>query len=187
MNIISYRIFDENRRRAAAGLALAAVMAALVPALPARAAQDKVLPVQIEANQAQLNDKTGISVYTGDVKITRGELVLTGSRLVITRQENRSDYIADLTGSPAHLNQGVTDQVEQPITGSAHEIRYLTADQVVTLKGDAVLHRQNDLLRGDTIRYDVQTDKIIANGQGAGNGRVRIIIHPKKKENGAQQ
>lgn len=173
------------RRHSRAHLWLAAALLALSPTLAAGATTDKPLPIQIEADQAQLNDRTGVSVYTGNVKVTRGELVLTGKRLVITREKNRRDYVATLTGSPAHLYQGVTEQVERPVTGTSQEIHYTTANQMVTLKGDAVLHRDKDLLRGDVIRYNVGTEQIVANSGESGDGRVHIIIHPQ--QNGAAQ
>ena len=49
---------------------------------------DPLEKITIDADYMRLNIETGESVYTGNVKITQGELVLTGDEVTLMQKEN---------------------------------------------------------------------------------------------------
>ena len=68
-----------NRRSARIGLA---VVVALVATSAAALPEDRTQPIHLEASRGQLDQKTGISVYEGNVTISQGSCLLYTSRCV---------------------------------------------------------------------------------------------------------
>ena len=52
----------------------------------------------------KLNLNTGYSVYTGNVKITQGELKLTGDEVTVQQTKNNEVEQITVTGKPAQYN-----------------------------------------------------------------------------------
>tara|TARA_B100001079_G_scaffold252441_1_gene245548 strand:+ start:614 stop:1165 length:552 start_codon:yes stop_codon:yes gene_type:complete len=141
------------------------------------------LPIQIESNTADFAQKTGVSTYTGNVHLTRGGLTLTGTRLVITRVNDRGNIKAVLTGNPAHIDKQPDSTSPERITGHADQLEYTNANAVLTLRGDAMLNRAGgDTISSPVITRDLDTGQTQAQGSGGAgaenDGRVRITIQP---------
>lgn len=138
----------------------------------------KQLPIHIQSNHADFSQKTGVSTYTGQVRLTRGELTLTGDKLKVTQIKQRRRIKAVLTGDPAHIDKQPDSSDNQVVTGHARQIVYTNADSVVTLRGNAVVNRNGDQIRGAVITHDLDTGTTHAErGQGS-NERVHITIQP---------
>ena len=55
----------------------------LISSLVFALSTDREQPIQIEADAAELDDASGITVYTGNVLVTQGTMRLWGNRLTI--------------------------------------------------------------------------------------------------------
>ena len=74
------------------------------PGISLGLSEDNDQPMLIEADSAELDDKKGISIYKGNVKVTQGTLVLTGEIMTV---HNNGDDISKVIveGSPATYRQ----------------------------------------------------------------------------------
>ena len=52
---------------------------------------DRDKPIHITADTAELNDKTGISIYRGDVEMVQGTTILTGDVITIHSPNKKAD------------------------------------------------------------------------------------------------
>jgi lipopolysaccharide export system protein LptA len=146
---------------------------------------DRDQPINIEADKASLNDKTGFSVYEGNVRLQQGTLLFTGNRMTVQLTDNKVDTIV-LTGTPATYVQRPqgrdTDQHEE-----AGRIEYYALDdRVILLEKARIWESGADEFRSDRIVFSLKSDTVDAGG-GGDSGRVHITLHPKEKNKNNQK
>ncbi len=140
---------------------------------------DRDQPMMIEADRVELDDSTGISVYSGNVKVTQGTLELTGDRMTV---HNKGDDIQKvlMSGNPATYKQR-PDGKESDVRAKAKRMEYYTDPQRIILLEQAEVDQAGDVLRSERIVYDVAKDQVNA-GTNQPNERVIITIQPKPKK-----
>ena len=151
-------------------------LAPLVLALATPAVCAQGFPIDIEADRAEVSQKTGVSTYTGNVVLTRGPLRLSGSRLTVSRSED-GEIRAELEGEPVQIRREPDAGEGAAITGRANRLTYRAAEAVLELNGSAVLNRDGDAVRGDRIRHFLDGGRTEA--MRGDDERVRITIQPE--------
>lgn len=148
-----------------------------------RADRDK--PTQIEANRMSSDDARRISIFDGNVVLTKGTILLRADRIVV-RQDADGFQISVATGNPARFRQK-RDGRDEWIEGEALRIEIDDRNEKIDLREKARVTRDKDEVRGDTISIDARSEFFsVAGGAGAataGNpeGRVRAVIQPKAR------
>ncbi|TVS17141.1 MAG: lipopolysaccharide transport periplasmic protein LptA [Gammaproteobacteria bacterium] len=156
-------------------LLLAPVLALPVAALP----EDRDQPIEIRAEQVELDDETGIAVYEGSVQLDQGSLQVLAHRLTIhTRDQAVSRIVAEGVpeGEPARYRQ-IPERDAAPVEARARTITYLATDERVELEGNAHLRQLDDTFAGDRITYDIRERRIAASG-GRDGQPVTMTIQP---------
>jgi lipopolysaccharide export system protein LptA len=148
----------------AASVALAVTLAiapamgappAAAPAAPAPAApgppnalqgfsQNREEPVSIESNSFELNDKTKVASFLGDVQVTQGDTTLRCARLLV---------FYDQGGTPGTLTAA------KPGPGGQQQIRRLEA------RGGIVVTQKEQIATGETGIFDMKTNTITMSGK----------------------
>src|SRR5688500_321563 len=153
----------------AAGLLLALAAA---PASAKSTDRQQPMDVQADSSDALLGD-TGISTLSVNVVITQGTLKVRAVRAEIHQAGGGPSQVV-LTGEPARLHQ-VADNGE-PTDATASRIVYELKAETMVLTGNVEIVQPRGNMRGETIRYDINTGRL--NGGGDGN-RVQMRILPK--------
>ncbi|MFZ9406232.1 MAG: lipopolysaccharide transport periplasmic protein LptA [Burkholderiaceae bacterium] len=147
---------------------------------------DRFQPIQVESDRMQYDDIKQVNVFTGQVVLTRGTLVLRSDQLVL-RQDPEGYAHGTATGQLARfrqkrdgLNEWIEGQGEELIyDGKAETLRILRKAQVRRLDGSRLL----DEIEGASILYDSRSEHYTVEGAGArapaGSGRVRVTIQPR--------
>lgn len=162
--------------RRLAGLLSALALLTSAAAVHARKS-DAEQPVHIRAASVEVNEKTGLAVYRGQVVMTQGSLRLEGDRVDITLREGRLER-AVATGKPARL-RSLGDGGEE-LEARAARVDYQAGPRVVDLEGAVWLRRGADEFTGGKARYELDTRRFTA--RGANDGQVTAIIHPPAPE-----
>lgn len=143
----------------------------------------------IQSDRAELDRKTGMVIYEGDVELTQGTLKIQSDRLMAIMDGNRLKQ-AVAEGSPARYEQQVTQ--DRPVTrATASRIDFYSDSREVTFKGNATLAQEDNLFSGEHIRYELENERVTASGhppnaappeQGTegSNERIRVIIQPQQ-------
>jgi lipopolysaccharide export system protein LptA len=150
-------------------------LAALVAAAPVLAkSSDRNQPMDISADRtdAMLGDDS-VSTLEGNVRIRQGTLEVDADRAEVHRAAGEMNRIV-LTGAPARLRQ-VSDAGE-PMEATANRIVYMLGDETMMLTNNVVITQPRGTLRGETIKYDINTGRLDGGGDGA---RVSMRILPK--------
>ncbi len=189
----SDRASDRAAGRLRRAAALAATVAALAVALgtPARAERaDRNRPINVEADRMQYDDQKQTNVFSGNVVLTRGTILVRADRLVLRQDADGFQY-ASATGAPASFRQK-RDGVEQFIEGEARQIDYDGKLETFRLRQQATMRRTErervlDEVHGGEILYETRADFFTVEGGAAGtrtadnpSGRVRVVIQPRE-------
>lgn len=156
----------------ATALALAAPTAAALP-------EDRNQPINLEASRGQLDQKTGVSVYEGNVVITQGSMRLTADTVTIHVKDNNFQRM-EAVGAPANLRYRPTADKPE-MQGTSKQVEYDVAGAKVIMSGGARLVQGQDVFVGDRVEYDLKGDVVRARGAGD-NGRIQFTIQPRTQE-----
>jgi len=141
---------------------------------------DRDQPINIEADQASLNDKTGFSVYEGNVRLQQGTLVFTGNKMTVQLTDKQLDTII-LTGTLATYVQRPEGKVVDQ-HAEAERIEYYALDErVILLRKARIWESGDEEFRSDRIVFNLKTDTVNAGG-GGDSGRVHITLQPRDKD-----
>ncbi len=155
-----------------------------VPAVP-----DRDQPMHAEADELRYDDVRKTNVFTGNVVITKGSIVIRGHRVEVRQDAagNQFGLIEGRSKQPAFFRQqrqGLNEWIE----GQAERIAYDSAASTVVLTGQAEMRRLkgtqvNDETLGDVIAYNSSTDEYKVQGRAAQAktppGRVRLTLTPE--------
>ncbi|MCB1857725.1 MAG: lipopolysaccharide transport periplasmic protein LptA [Gammaproteobacteria bacterium] len=137
---------------------------------------DKNQPIFVEADAADINDQSGVSVYSGDVKVTQGTVILNADKVTIIQKAGKTDQVI-AEGSPVEFQQ-MTDK-DELIKARAKKADYYLASELLHMTGDAVLIQGKDSFSSDRITIDRSNGQVKAGTSAQGKQRVRISIQPK--------
>ncbi|OYV31578.1 MAG: lipopolysaccharide transport periplasmic protein LptA [Thiomonas sp. 20-64-9] len=165
-------------------------------ALPVLAAKtDRNQPIHIEADAMRYDDVHQTSVFTGNVVVTKGSLVLRAATVDVRQAPDGYQYATAIAapGQLATFQQQLDTAPGQPtqtMDGAAQRIEYDGKTDVVTLRGQAMLSRLidgklADRSQGNVIAYNQITDVFTVEGGAQGatatnpGGRVRVMLTPQ--------
>jgi len=158
-----------------------AVCCSLVSGLVFALPDDQNQPIHIAADKAQINDKTGITTYTGNVIITQGSILIEGDQVELYRQDGSVNKVI-AKGKPAHFRQKNTPTDPYTDAWGLHMV-YLVSTRKLTITEQAKVIQGSDTFTGQKIDYDIERSLVNAFGgsdKASGNGRVQMIIQPKQ-------
>jgi len=147
---------------------------------------DREKPIELEADTVTVNDAKKTSIYTGNVILTQGTLMIRGDKLVV-REDQQGFQHSTSYGNPTTFKQK-RDGKDEYMEGSAQRIEYDGRMDKVQLYTKAWVKRGEDIVHGDYISYDANAEyaEVIGGGSQAATaatptGRVKAIIQPKNK------
>lgn len=162
------------------------VALALALALPLAAAAEKAdreKPTQVEANRMTADDVRRMTVFEGNVIMTKGTIRLTAERVVV-RQDEAGFQHASATGKPVRFRQRQDPKPGEKegvwVEGEALRIELDEREQKIELFESARVNRGGDEVAGDYIFVDQRSELYqVSAGKGADKGRVKAVIQPK--------
>ncbi len=145
-------------------------------------ANDSKQAINLEADSADIDDLKGISVYTGNVILTQGSMVIKSSKLTIHLDKNKDLEKAVSIGSKKKLatfKQRPEGKKTDFFARAETMIYYLQKDKIHLLK-QAYINQDGDTFSGDKIIYDTKKETVAANSsKKSSHSRVRVTIQPK--------
>lgn len=173
-------------------LVLLSALALAWPGLAVRAERaDRGKPMNIESDTLRYDDQKQLSIFTGNVLMSKGTIAMRGARLEV-RQDADGNQFGVLTAEPGkrafyrQKREGLDEYIEGEAEvveydGKADRVRLVRRAEFRRLRGAVV----NDQMTGSVIVYDNTNDTFSVDGQSAGvpsasvGGRVRAMLTPK--------
>jgi lipopolysaccharide export system protein LptA len=141
---------------------------------------DRDKPIEIEADTMTVDDAKSTSIYTGDVILTQGTMLIRADELIV-RQDKQGFQHSTSLGNPTTFKQKMEGSNEY-IQGKALRIEYDGHMDKIHLYKKAEVKRGKDIVVGDYITYDANAEVAQAMSSKTENGkkgRTKAIIKPK--------
>lgn len=145
-------------------------------------------PLKVEADDASatgLNFEDSDWTLKGNVKITLPDGMLTSSDAKVMFRKNQISR-AEIHGAPAQFEQ-LIKETGKLAKGHANSIVYDVQADTVRMAGDAWLTDGENVIRGETLVYDIAGQRVAANPGGTDPGGVRITINPRSQDKPADK
>ena len=155
------------------------IVLTIIPALSFALKGDEKQPLQIVADSATLDQKQMVSVFTGNVVITKGSLVVHADKGV-ANEDKQGNRTLTLYGSPVTFVQAQDDGGK--IEGQGDKFEYNSKSSLAVLTGRARVKKGKNAVIGDVLTYNTQTQvySVTSNfGNGVNKtsgGRITVIL-----------
>ncbi len=166
---------------------------AIVPVAASAEKADRDKPMNIEADNLVHDELNQVSIFTGRAVLTKGSLVMRGSRIeiredpdgyqsgVILPESNKRAFFRQKREGVDEFMEGEGQRIE--FDGRADKIKLIKDEEARRYRG-AVL---TDQMTGNLIIYDNLADVLSIDGQVSkeggktSSGRVKAVLAPRSK------
>ena len=135
----------------------------------------KNAPINIYADYMRYEIKSGVSTYSGNVRVTQNSIELTGDKVIAVQKEQVLKNIT-VTGKPATYRQLSEDG--NYINAQSMQMEYQADKNTLVLSNKARLEQAGSVMESDQIIYDTINEVVIA-GDDKADKRVNITITPE--------
>ena len=126
---------------------------------------DTALPVQVTADQLSINQTDGKAVFTGNVVVTQGTMILQAATLQVEYAQDKQSIARMLADGGVKLAAGTE-------AASAQSAVYSPETGDLVLKGDVLLTQGSSTISGQILTISLKT------GLGTMEGRVTTTFTP---------
>lgn len=150
---------------------------------------DRDKPLNANADALKYDDLKQTSVFSGNVIVTKGTILMRGGRIDVRQDPQGFQYasISSNSNAQAYFKQKRENGVDEWIEGVADTIEYDGKADTVRFVKKANLKRlrgatTSDEIVGGLVVYDNTTDVYTVDGgagQGGSGGRVSAVLSPK--------
>ena len=159
--------------------------------LPAAAlTTDKDQPIEVEADQVEIDDMNKVAIYRGNVVVVQGSIRMTGEEMTVyNTEDDELDHLI-MEGNPATYQQ-LPDNSETPDQARAARLEYYELRNLIVLIRDAWVKQEKSTLTGERIEYNTELSRVRAWSQPEGKApaatpekksRVKLIIKRQKDD-----
>ena len=139
---------------------------------------DSEKPIHITADTAELNDKTGVSIYRGEVEMVQGTIILTGDIITVYSKDDEVTKMISV-GDLATYTE-TTDEGEI-VYAESEEMIHNSLEKKVELFRRGKVTKNGNIIRSDYILYLTEEGLI---DTGTRQDRINIVIQPKSDDAG---
>ncbi|HEC14076.1 MAG TPA: lipopolysaccharide transport periplasmic protein LptA [Acidiferrobacteraceae bacterium] len=150
---------------------------------------DKDQAAIVDADNIEMDFNTGDRIYTGNVSVRQGSMLLRSDKLVVKFKDDALQN-AVAYGKPARFRQR-PDGKGEDVRGKALRIVFDEINNKIHLYNKAEVTQGQNTIKSKEIHYDMTTSKVIIKGAASSQsggmdagGRARIIIRPKESASG---
>lgn len=132
-------------------------------------------PIELEADTLSYHQKTGTSIYKGNVKITSGDMVLSGDEVEVFSADGEVSKVISIA-KPSRFTQG---SGKGSIQGQALKIEYQIEKQLVKFIGDVKIKEGGKIFIGEQAFYDIKKKTFFSRKK---KGRIKLILDSKAQK-----
>ena len=131
-------------------------------------------PLSVRADSIQINERTGLSLYQGHVRLVQDGLIVRAERVRVRSAHGAVLSIRAL-GHPLHIEDQKTGGL--PVFGQAQTLHFIASKDEVSLTTHVVFRQGVDILHGHVIHYYVRSQRMTAIKGPKERVRARIVPH----------
>lgn len=129
-------------------------------------------PIQITANQMEVDRKKNMITYRGNVVTTQGDMTMRSESLIAV-------YSPEMKGLQSVVAEGKVQISQSGRTATGGKAAFNGQEQTITLTGDPVIHHGSSEISGARIVFFIEEDRAVVEG---GKERVKAIVYPEEMD-----
>lgn len=141
--------------------------------------------IHIEADKVELDEKSGISYYIGNVKLSQANLSITADKLTVFTENDELSHIT-AKGNPARFLKTPDKQTTSAVTAQALNIEFNARLQTLRLTGDVKVNQGDNHFSGENVSYDILNNVMKATGNET-RKRIKAVIQMDTLKQKAKQ
>lgn len=122
---------------------------------------DREQPAHFVADHVLFNQKAGLTVFTGQVKMDQGTTHLIAEKVTVYSDKAGTVVKAVATGNPAHYTTLPDDQ-KNPIDALGDTIEYYPQEKKAVIKGNGVVTQGPNRFNGSYIVYNMIEQTVVS-------------------------
>ncbi len=149
---------------------------------------DSEKPIEISADQLEVQQENQLAVFSGNVVAVQGGITMKSARMLVYYSNSGSKESSG--GMAQGIRQIVADGgvffTSATETARGQQATYDVNGEQITMTGDVVLTREQNVLKGQKLVYNLKTGRsVLGSGGGStttggGGGRVKGLFVPGK-------
>jgi lipopolysaccharide export system protein LptA len=142
-----------------------------------RASGEDKLPINIESDLMEAMDKSGIVVFTGHVKATRGDLTINSEKLEVFYEKRKGGE--DTTKAVEKIiATGQVRITQGERIGTGHRAIYEKPAEKITITGEAQVWEGPNRVSGERIIFFINEDRSVVEGNS--KTKVKAVVYPEE-------
>lgn len=139
---------------------------------------DTEQPIYIDSDSQSLDMKSSKVTFIGDVTLKQGSINIEADKIIVLRNP-ADDSVEQIEayGDTAKFTQ-LTDE-GKTLAGQAKKLKYMVQEDLLTMTGKAELAQDDSLIKGTTIRYQISSQQLMADGSA--KERVSTVLQPTQQ------
>lgn len=142
---------------------------------PAGAEEDAI---ELSADNAEVRDAEGISIYRGSVVLTRGDQRITGDLMRVFNDDERQLERIEVEGTPATYREALPEAPTRRAEAPRMEY-FASGPERLILRGGGRLWQADNEVTGSVITHYPGEARTIAEGDEGGGERVNVTVYPE--------
>jgi lipopolysaccharide export system protein LptA len=142
-------------------------------------ADEGKLPIYIESDLMEAMDQSGIVVFTGHVKATKGDLTIYSNKLEVFYEKKKQGKEQKEKTKKAVKKIIATDHVriiKGERIGTGEQAVYDKPAEKITITGSAQVLEGPNRVSGERIIFFINEDRSVV--EGAGKTKVKAVVYP---------
>ncbi|MCY7294823.1 lipopolysaccharide transport periplasmic protein LptA [Alteromonas sp. a30] len=136
-------------------------------------------PITVDSKSHFVDGKRKTSIFREDVHVQQGSLAIDADEVEVNASKGEGKEVFIARGKPAVYTQDMEDG--STIKAVASEIRYQVSTRTLKLSGEAELHQNSSMVKGESITFNLDKQQLLAEGQDGENGRVTTVFNPESQ------
>ena len=129
----------------------------------------------IKARSVSINQRTGMVIYRGNVRIRSDNLIIRASQIAVRVEKGKTRFMI-AKGSPLTIKRLATE-TEKAFLVKAEKLEYKVSSKIMELSGNVSFHQDKSFITCDYLVYDNGREHFVA--RSIGDHRVTAIFFPK--------
>ncbi|MFQ5993958.1 MAG: lipopolysaccharide transport periplasmic protein LptA [Acidiferrobacterales bacterium] len=120
-------------------------------------------PIRVYARTIEMDDRTGVAVYKGDVSMVDGALSIEAD-LVKAKMKGGEIDTFDAFGKPVTVDHRPAANADDAMHATSDRLKYYVIAGKLDMFGNVRLQQRGSELRCPELNYDLKTRKVVATG-----------------------
>lgn len=138
---------------------------------------DPKLPIRIDADRIEADQRQGVSRYVGNVVLTQGGITIRADSAEVRARSGRVVSVT-ATGKPVRFERAAAPGIEAT-SGSANQVEFHADTSRLDAAGDVVLKQGKHEFSGAAVHYSVADETVVV--ESGPNRRVQVIFEPDER------